>query len=144
MIQQAQESIFRPLQMVSGVIPDEIKAIAEGFRSYVIVIRCLFQSIILLDRDVTRQLESMKSLQQRSLVSRVISTSDIAEEINKLRTRIQGAITNFNVLSFAIVLIDSGAIDHHCIDSSDSFESPSHDPFIDRLYVHMIPFQTCT
>ena len=130
-IKQAQDSIFRPLQLVSGVIPDEIKTITDGFRSYVIVIRYLSHSITLLDRDVNRQLENMKSLQQRSLVTKVISTSDIAEEINQLRTRIQGAIINFNVRSFAVGLIDYSAIDHYCIDISDNFESQSHDSFID-------------
>ena len=112
MIQQAHESIFRPLQSVPGFIPDEIKTITEGFRSYVTDIIYLFQSITLLDRDVNRRLESIKSIQQRNPALKVISSSDIAGEINKLRTRIQEAITNFNVRSFANVFIDPSAIDH--------------------------------
>ena len=55
-------------------------------------------------------------------MSKIIA-SNIDEEINGLKTRIQGAVANFNVRSFAIVLIDLSIIDHYCIDLSDNFDS---------------------
>ena len=84
----------------------------------------------------------MQSLQQRTLVSKSISSSDIAQQINDLGACIHKAITHFNVRSFAVVLIDPSTIDRYHIDVGDNFESHSHNPFIDRLYVHIVLFDS--
>ncbi|KAF8318552.1 uncharacterized protein EI90DRAFT_2706444 [Cantharellus anzutake] len=85
---KAYTTILRPLQLWTGEIPPEVKALIEEFH-------------LALDE----QTKQIRVLSSQKLATRIVSASDVTQRVNSVKTCINNAVTSFSTKAAILTLL---------------------------------------
>ncbi|KAF8324170.1 uncharacterized protein EI90DRAFT_2364760 [Cantharellus anzutake] len=85
---EAYTTILRPLQLWTGEIPPEVKALIEEFH--------------LALEEQTKQIQALSS---QKLARRIVSASDVTQRVNSVKTCINDAVTSFSTEAAILTLL---------------------------------------